>query len=339
MARFRHFAVWAAAILILAPLAAAQTYRITDLGTFPGGDLSQGQAINGRGQIAGYAQFKNGDDHAFFWDQRIGLRNLPAIPPQGHFAFAQAINALGLVVGYSTYDELENEHAVLWGGGNLLDLGALPGGTLSEATGINDAGEVTGFSNSGDSEPHAFLWSRAHGMQDLGTLPGGYYSQGLAINVKGEVAGYSNDARGNWFGFVWSKSKGMVPLASPAGAAADESANAINDLGQVVGGAAFLNGNFAALWDPANAIENLGALPDAGWSSAFAINNLGQIVGWSGFLAFFWSPTTGMLDLNRLIPLDSGWSLTAAYGINDRGQITGQGTVNGESHGFLLTPD
>jgi hypothetical protein len=46
-----------------------------------------------------------------------------------------------------------------------------------------------------------------------------------------------------------------------------------------------------------------------------------------------------MLDLNGLIPPNSGWSLTAAYGINDRRQITGEGTFNGQTHGFLLTPD
>jgi hypothetical protein len=45
-----------------------------------------------------------------------------------------------------------------------------------------------------------------------------------------------------------------------------------------------------------------------------------------------------MRDLNSLIPSNSGWSLTIATSINVRGQITGQGTINGEQHGFLLTP-
>jgi len=30
--------------------------------------------------------------------------------------------------------------------------------------------------------------------------------------------------------------------------------------------------------------------------------------------------------------------LTSANAINDNGQITGQGTMNGEVHAFLLTP-
>jgi len=45
-----------------------------------------------------------------------------------------------------------------------------------------------------------------------------------------------------------------------------------------------------------------------------------------------------MQDLNNLIPPNSGWSLSVAYAINKSGQITGQGTINGEQHGFLLTP-
>jgi probable HAF family extracellular repeat protein len=45
-----------------------------------------------------------------------------------------------------------------------------------------------------------------------------------------------------------------------------------------------------------------------------------------------------MQDLNSLIPAGSGWVLNDAYGINERGQIVGDGTINGQSLAFLLTP-
>lgn len=45
-----------------------------------------------------------------------------------------------------------------------------------------------------------------------------------------------------------------------------------------------------------------------------------------------------MQNLNNLIPKDSGWQLVLPTAINNRGQITGQGTINGQSHAFLLTP-
>jgi hypothetical protein len=45
-----------------------------------------------------------------------------------------------------------------------------------------------------------------------------------------------------------------------------------------------------------------------------------------------------MVDLNDLIAQDSQWILQMAAGINDSGQIAGQGLINGETHAFLATP-
>jgi probable HAF family extracellular repeat protein len=301
------------------------------LGAFPGGNDSEGFAINFWGEVAGYSDFGGSSSHAALWSRGTGLRDLGSIPPESDFSFGQAINLYRDIAGYSTYGVLGNEHAVRWIGGVLQDLGALPGGTLAEALGINDLGEITGFSNSGHSEPHAFLWSAARGMQDLGTLPGGYYSQGLAINLQGEITGYSNDGHGNWWAILWKRSTGMQVLPGASG-----TGTAINNLGHVAGGTG--PGVFAALWTSVQHVESLGTLPGAGWSSAFALNDLDQVVGWSGYHAFVWTRGEGMQDLNNLIPPDSGWTLAAAEGINLKGQITGYGTINGQTHAFLLTP-
>jgi hypothetical protein len=45
-----------------------------------------------------------------------------------------------------------------------------------------------------------------------------------------------------------------------------------------------------------------------------------------------------MRDLNALIPRNSGWMLARAHGINDRGQIVGEGLLNGGAAAFLLIP-
>jgi hypothetical protein len=45
-----------------------------------------------------------------------------------------------------------------------------------------------------------------------------------------------------------------------------------------------------------------------------------------------------MLDLNDLIPAGSGFTLEYAQGINDAGQITDIGTIDGAMHAYLLTP-
>ncbi len=340
-----RFIPWISTLIILVPLTMAQTYDITDLGTFSGGTVSQGEALDDCGQVVGYARFANYDAHGFFWSKHSGLHDLGAIPPQSNFSVAQAINSFGTVAGYSTYDypPVLNERAVLWIDGNIKNLGTLPGSDISEATGINDLGEVVGF-----SVPHAFLWSRWRGMQDLGTLPGGGYSQALAINRRGEVAGYSDAADGNWHGFVWTAHghgywkdrhhPGMQALPYLPGDNS-ASANGINNYGEVVGGSgAGYSGNFAVLWSQDGSVENLGVLPGQGWSTAFAINDCSQVVGWSGFRAFIWSRADGMQDLNDLIPSNSGWVLSMPTAINARGQITGQGAINGQSHAFLLTP-
>ncbi len=79
-------------------------------------------------------------------------------------------------------------------------------------------------------------------------------------------------------------------------------------------------------------------------SEADAINDLGQVVGYSEIIpgkydqhAFLYSNST-MTDLNSLIAPVSGWILQEATGINNAGQITGNGVYNGQAEAFLLTP-
>ena len=57
-----------------------------------------------------------------------------------------------------------------------------------------------------------------------------------------------------------------------------------------------------------------------------------------GQRATLWDNENGWQDLNALIPSDSGWDLSEAIGINDRGDIIGYGRLNGERRAFLLTP-
>ena len=71
------------------------------------------------------------------------------------------------------------------------------------------------------------------------------------------------------------------------------------------------------------------------------INDSGQVAGSAGN-AFLYSGGV-MSDLSNLFPTGTGWSIDAAYdipfSINDSGQIAGIGTINGEQHAFILTPE
>jgi len=323
-----------ATVLLLAPFAAAQQYNVTDLGLFPGGAVSQVQAINATGWVAGYARFANFNAHGFLWKQSTGLVDLGSFPPASNFSVAQGINSFGDVVGYSDHSDSLNQRAVLWSQGTLHDLGTLPGGTTSLANAINDLGQITGYSNGSGISVHAVLWSKENGIHDLGALSGGY-SQGVAINIQGEVSGFSITEDGKSHAVLWSKPLGIraLPMLSPQDTSA--SGNGVNNLGQVAGG----SGNVAVLWqnDQNHTAQNLGVL-SGGWSTAFAINDNTQVVGWSGGAAFIWTQAQGMQDLNKLIPSGSGWSLNMATAINVRGEITGEGSFNGNQHAFLLTP-
>jgi probable HAF family extracellular repeat protein len=331
-----RLAVLTTALLLLVSLAPAQQYSIIDLGTFQGGSVSQGQAINVAGQVAGYARFSNYNAHGFYWTQKTGLVDLGSIPPKTNFSVAQAINSLADIVGYSDYNEIQDQHAVLWqhSTGTFVDLGTLNGGTYSQANGINDSGMIAGFSNGAVNSMHEVVWDK-NGIHDLGALSGGY-GQGIAINEEGEVTGFSQTQDGIWHATLWNKSTGLKALPMFTEKDSSASGNSINNLGQVAGG----SGNVAVLWEnnQNHTPRSLGVLSGAGWSTAFAINDVGQVVGWSGFTAFIWTQKTGMVDLNTLIPPNSGWQLILPTSINALGQIVGQGNINGASHGFLLTP-
>jgi hypothetical protein len=45
-----------------------------------------------------------------------------------------------------------------------------------------------------------------------------------------------------------------------------------------------------------------------------------------------------MTDLNNLIDPALGWEILKGTAINDHGQIVGFGTINGQTHGFVMTP-
>jgi probable HAF family extracellular repeat protein len=86
-----------------------------------------------------------------------------------------------------------------------------------------------------------------------------------------------------------------------------------------------VNPHDAVVWKDGK-IKDPGAVDGDPCSRAYAVNARGQVVGTSGdcrnaLHAFVWEEGRPMLDLNKLIPPGSGWVLTNAININDRGEI------------------
>jgi probable HAF family extracellular repeat protein len=158
-------------------------------------------------------------------------------------------------------------------------------------------------------------------MQSLGTL-GSNDSCGMGVNSSGQVAGYSNTSAGYTHPFLWDKVDGMRDLGTLEGREdAVYYAYAINDPGQVVGGAS----GVAFRWDNENGMRTVGSLIDAR-----DVNNSGQIAGsyyMGGQHAVLWDEVSGERDLGTL-----GGASTAS-GLNDMGQVVGYSLISGGGWG------
>jgi len=225
----------------------------------------------------------------------------------------------------------------------LFRLGALvnlfPGTNSGYAAGINNRGEIVGSVNVNGGAAHAFVYRNGL-TTDLGN---GVAAMG--INNRGDVVGLSISSPPSAGAFPPASEHAflyrhglMRDLGTLGGSSA--AATAINDVGEIVGWSAtssnaethaFLYGN-GKMTD----LGTLGGAPPYGpaQSSALAINNWGTIVGSSigtnGTHAVLYS-NGGITDLNDLVTLTyvngpAGFLvLTTARGINDQGQIVGEG--------------
>ena len=200
----------------------------------------------------------------------------------------------------------------------MVDLGTLPGGSLSRARAIDDHGHVVGWSETATGEQHAVLWKRGR-IVDLGTL-GGTTSEATDINRRAQIIGSSTTATGEVHAFVWDRGA-MVDLGTLGGSFTH--ANAINRRGRIVGWSTLPSGEEHAFLFENGILIDLGASLGAA-SQAWDINDRGDIVGWRAAGAFnrmavLWRDGQA-IDIGTLPGGNSSWALA----INDRGQILGK---------------
>jgi probable HAF family extracellular repeat protein len=315
--------------------------KMTDLLTL-GGTSSVAKGINKSGQVVGWSDNSSGQRHAFLYDSANGMKDLnDSIPADLGWTMYEAagINTDGKIAA-SSYGNTQPDPIIVcdyWSGSGAPVGSAL---VLSPTT------------------------TAHYEVQDLGTL-GGYYSRATSINDSSKVIGFSYTAPcGGEQAFFYDES------ADPKmqGVSMHE-ARGLNNSGKVVGYVKeFIDGMCvdvgsgndcwrAVLYDSATKQKQyLGDLRGTypfGWRGVFGsvangINDSGDVVGMSGIQdgsyggdvhAFLKESGQPMIDLNTLIPADSGWTIREATAINTDGQIAANGYKDGGGqHALLLTP-
>ena len=145
-------------------------------------------AVNAVGQVV----VSTASNESFVWDTRTNPVTVTPIGTLGGaYTFAQDINDLGDVVGFSQ-NAAAQARPFLWNAKKgIVDLGTVPAGTHGNANGINNLGQVVGSIASADnSSTHAVLWSKGK-VIDLGVLSGYDVSVARAINAKNQIIGNS----------------------------------------------------------------------------------------------------------------------------------------------------
>jgi probable HAF family extracellular repeat protein len=283
-------------------------------------------------------------DHAFVW--RNGhLRDLGALPGNNSSAVFE-LNGSGVGVGMSETPITDPntgwpaDHATMFKGGRVIDLGTLLGGYESQANDINDRGQVSGFASNGTPDPYSFfnwgtqarsfIWQNGV-MRDIGTL-GGPDAVSTTLNARGQITGqsYTNATANPATGiptldpFLWQNGH-MRDLGTLGGTFA--MANWLNNAGQVVGFSDLAGDQTAHpfLWKNGHLID-LGTLGGS-FGGANWINDQGEVAGFSlttadqAFHGFLWH--NGQM---RDLPPVGGAAWAFGNAVNDRGQVVGTAT-------------
>lgn len=330
---------------VQAVTAAPVHYRLTLIKAANGAFGNVPYGINAAGHTAGLASFPgHAAQAAYLGTSPAQLTNLPGIVPDdpslADATVAYGVNSSDTVVGAAFNTLPIRQTAVVWRNGTPTDLGVLPADGHVQARAVNDAGQIAG---TGFDTGTAWLYQNGR-TSVLAPLPGGHAAEAFGITSDGQVLGLSatsNDT-GKAEATVW---RDGVPsdLGTLPGSTWSE-AHAMNSSAVAVGAAGVNGGEFA----PRHPVMFAGGKvvdlwPDLGGSTsgtAQAINKAGTIVGdgRSG-----WVYSNGVrTDLNTLIPPNTGLRITAAYGINDNGQIAASAVPDTNRHlslAVLLTPD
>jgi probable HAF family extracellular repeat protein len=313
----------------------APKYKVVDLGTLAGGSYSGANSINSRGEIVGWSDtggvsnrmlhtravlwrkgsiqaLKTPEDHYLPTATKINDEGQALIVPEAHAAANTAI------------DVVMPSYTLLWKDGKVTE------SDMASPTGLNNRGELAGQGRL----TRAAVWQSGK-QNEIAGLPAAQVSIAYDLNDAGDVVGCSTTQDGKSSRAFLFHDGALADLGIPAGLVSSQ-AQSVNEHRQVLVWAYTPTGHAQAfLWEAGRYTPLCAPTEEDIW--AYGLNNKGQVVGSAAGRAFLWSGGKRW-DLNAFLPKGSGWTLTEAKSINDKGQIVGTGRYRGRERAFLLSP-
>ncbi len=367
-------------IISASALAGPPIFRLVDIGFLPDAMQSQPTGINSNGVVSGTAHFEGGIA-GFVWSEKTGIQRLP-VPRDGRRInySAKDINDRGQVVGYVPAGAPSGGGGpAIWnpsGGYTFFLDGTWAAARPYNIVQITNSGQVLGESyigSDGNTDTSPWFWSEKLGLVDIvDIIVGG--ADGYRVNQmnnKGQIVGFKyNNCRTEAFLYDGATRKilWLDPRNHGTACQTESHANAINDLGQVIGWNRMADIQYARpfIWSQSDGLKILSgsSAPNRTDVIGTDINNSGQVVGQfqlaNQFFRtsfFYWDAENGFHDLKKLLdpadPLAAEVVLQTDNGgenqefipkINDRGQIVLTGSLRGEDiqngprHTFVLMP-
>ncbi|MFW5652524.1 MAG: hypothetical protein ACOC0P_00640 [Planctomycetota bacterium] len=339
-------AALAAALFCAAAAPAGQQYEYA---LFDLGDLGETNnittGINEVGDVCGTSPAAGGY-HAFLWEEPGPMQDLGVLPGGLNDSVAEGLNNLGWVVG-SARDAMAQDQPVLWRDGDIVVLSGEIPGTGGVALDVNDTGTIVGDWREDLGEGN-LRWTGFIFHDNVMTRLTKPYSDqdgtsANAINELGHIAGIVLRTPEPQQAFLWIDDTPIyLPWLEPEGGSIAED---VNDNDEVAGWGRRRGDVHAWFWSD-GVMRDIHSLGKQSYSNG--LNNFGEVVGFSTFsdtlfdwAGFRWSLSTGMYNLNFLIPPMCPYHIISAKDINDAGQIAadaGKGAVRFPAWSVLLTP-
>jgi hypothetical protein len=346
---------------------------VTELGTVP---LPAGtpagavnycwpRSINNGGVVVGYCDTSAvpnigaGQVSPFRFKGGEGISALPLPSPAGTF-FPMSVNAQGVVAG-SAADDVAN-----WNTTQTFEPASASGGAfhrllgwnLGGAQGINGNGQVVGFGfipgTPNGPGSHIFRLSSTGQVEVSGAVGGPGYAGwgfGFSIDDNGDLAGASMRDDGTFAATVYTGGAFRdLNTLIPADAGWNLMMATGIKGGNVVGYGLHDGRHHAFRYGSDGSITDLGFMSTAGytdlngWAIPAGVNARGHAVGaiydsskfWASQAFFYSDELGGMVALDRMVDPSLGWTMSAAFSINDNDEIVGLGNKNGVPRAFLM---